>query len=465
MIKLPEIESTLSKSGDFMQPKSGSVDQGDLFRSRLDQILNRRHPLYRLADSIDWSVFDREFGSLYVENFGRPGLPIRLLVGLHYLKHAFNVSDEAVVAQFIENGYWQYFCGFEYFQHEFPLDPTTLVKWRKRIGPKGMEKLLQGTIETAKSKEYVTEKHLERVNVDTTVQEKAIAFPTDARLYHKARRILVRLAKRAGIDLRQTYERLGKRAFIMQGRYSHARQTKRAKREQKKLRLYLGRVIRDIERKCPEPEGLLAIMLERAKQIFGQKRNDSDKLYSMQAPEVECIAKGKAHKKYEFGCKVSLVSTSKDSWIVGVQAIHGNPYDGHTLKESLDQAEVITGWRPEHAYCDKGYKGAPAVLDETAIHLANKKKKSMTASEWKWYRRRSGIEPIIGHTKHDHRMDRNYLKGEEGDKINAILAGCGFNIRKLLRAILLWLFKERFRGISIDITTLIERFDQQYQPT
>jgi len=220
MIKSPGIESTLSKLGDFMQPKSGISEQGDLFRSRLDQILNRRHPLYRLADSIDWSVFDREFGPLYVDNIGRPGLPIRLLVGLHYLKHAFNVSDETVVDQFIENGYWQYFCGFEYFQHEFSLDPTTLVKWRKRIGPKGMEKLLKATVETAKSKEYVTEKHLERVNVDTTVQEKAIAFPTDARLYHKARRILVKLAKRQGIDLRQTYERLGKKALIMQGRYS-----------------------------------------------------------------------------------------------------------------------------------------------------------------------------------------------------------------------------------------------------
>ncbi len=447
-----------------MQPKSGFSDQGDLFRSQLDQILNRRHPLCRLADSIDWSLFDREFGSLYVENFGRPGLPIRLLVGLHYLKHAYNVSDEAVVERFLENPYWQYFCGFEYFQHEFPLDPTTLVKWRKRIGPKGMEKLLQVTIETAKSKEYVTEKHLERVNVDTTVQEKAVAFPTDARLYHKARRILVRLAKREGIDLRQTYERLGKRAFIMQGRYSHARQTNRAKREQRRLRLYLGRVIRDIERKCQAPDTLLATMLERAKQVFGQKRNDSNKLYSMQAPEVECIAKGKVHKKYEFGCKVSLVSTSKDSWIVGIQAIHGNPYDGHTLKESLEQAQAITGWRPQHAYCDKGYKGNPAVLGNTEIHLANKKKKTMKASEWKWYRRRSGIEPIIGHTKQDHRMDRNYLKGEEGDKINAILAGCGFNIRKLLRAILFWLFKERFRGINTDLVTLVERFSRQFQP-
>ncbi|MBE2887409.1 IS5 family transposase [Geobacter anodireducens] len=446
-----------------MKPKTSATGQEDLFRSRLDQILNNRHPLFRLANTIDWSVFDKEFGPLYVAKAGRPGLPIRLLVGLHYLKHAYNVSDETVVAQFIENGYWQYFCGFEHFQHQFPLDPTTLVKWRKRIGPQGMEKLLQVTIETAKGKEYVTEKDLDRVNVDTTVQEKAIAFPTDARLYHKARRILVRLAKRGGIELRQSYERLGKRAFIMQGRYSHARQAKRAKREQKRLRLFLGRVIRDIERKCEAPAPLLATMLERAKRIFGQKRNDTNKLYSMQAPEVECIAKGKAHKKYEFGCKVSLVSTSENSWIVGVQAVHGNPYDGHTLKDALDQAQAISGWRPQHAYCDKGYKGAPTTLANTEIHLANKKEKSMKASAWKWYRRRSGIEPIIGHVKQDHRMDRNYLKGEEGDKINAILAGCGFNIRKLLRAILLWLFKERFRGINLNLMDLLECFPRRVQ--
>lgn len=430
-----------------MQPKTTVSDQGDLFRSRLDQILNRRHSLFRLADSIDWSFFEREFGSLYTENFGRPGLPIRLLVGLHYLKHAYNVSDESVVDQFLENPYWQYFCGFEYFQHEFPLDPTTLVKWRKRIGSKGMEKLLQGTIETAKRKGHVTEKHLERVNVDTTVQEKAIAYPTDSRLYHKARRILVRLAKRAGIDLRQSYERLSKRAFIMQGRYSHARQMNRANREQKRLRVFLGRVVRDIRRKCSAPEGLLATMLDRSERILRQQRNDKNKLYSLQAPEVECIAKGKAHKKYEFGCKVSLISTSRDSWIIGVQAVHGNPYDGHTLKEALKQAQVITGWQPEHAYCDKGYKGVPKILGQTGVHLANQKKRSMKPREWAWYKRRSAIEPIIGHMKSDHRMDRNYLKGEEGDKINAILAGCGFNIRKLLRAILLWLFKERFRQL------------------
>jgi len=192
-----------------------------------------------------------------VENFGRPGLPIRLVVGLHYLKYASNESDESVVERFLENPYWQYFCGLEYFEHEVPLDPSSLVRWRRRVGSEGMEKLLKETVETAKRGRFLKARHLERVNVDTTVREKEVAFPTDARLYHKMRRVLVRVAKREGIALRQSFERLSKRALQMQGRYSHARQMKRAKRETKKLRVYLGRVLRDIERKCSKPGEVL----------------------------------------------------------------------------------------------------------------------------------------------------------------------------------------------------------------
>ena len=426
-----------------MQPKPSVSDQGDLFRSRLDQMLDRQHSLFRLADQIDWSFFEREFGPLYSVKMGRPGVPIRLLVGLHYLKHAFNESDESVVARFVENPYWQYFCGFEFFQHRFPLDPTTLVKWRKRIGSKGTEKLLQATIETALRKEYITKQSLERVNVDTTVQEKAITFPTDARLYHKARVMLVKLAKERGIQLRQSYERLGIKAYIKQGRYRHARQMKRAKKELKRLKVYLGRVIRDLGRKVPAPDQIFTTMFERANKIFSQQVNDKNKLYSLHAPEVSCIAKGKSHKKYEFGCKVSIVSTSRDNWVIGMQAKDGNPYDGHTLKEALEQAVQITGITPGNAYCDKGYKGAPKELNGTTVHLANKRKNSMKPKEWAWYKRRSAIEPIIGHLKSDNRMDRNYLKGREGDKINAILAGCGYNLRKLLKLLLFWLVKER----------------------
>ncbi len=283
---------------------------------------------------------------------------------------------------------------------------------------------------------------MERVNVDTTVQEKAIAFPTDSRLYHKARVLLVKAAKKRNIPLRQSYVRLGKRALIMNGRYAHARQMRRAKKEQKKLKNYLGRVYRNILRNCPEPDEELSILLTKARRILLQQRSDKNKLYSLHAPEVECIAKGKAHKKYEFGCKVSVVTTSEDNWIVGVEALHDNPFDGHTLKGALKQMKRVVGWNAQSAYVDKGYKGNPKKLGDTTIHLANRSKKSMKPSEWRWFKRRNAIEPVIGHMKNDNRMDRNYLSGTDGDKMNAILAACGFNLRKLLRAIFWLIVKE-----------------------
>jgi IS5 family transposase len=433
-----------------MRPKDISFEEshGDLFRSSLEQILNKKHPLYVLANKIDWGRFDKSYGVLFVQNQGRPGLPTRLVVGLHYLKHAYNESDESVVARLLENPYWQYFCGFKQFQHDLPIDPSSLTRWRKRLGPDKIEELLAATIETAQEKKLLTEKHVERVNVDTTVQEKAVAFPTDARLYHKARHALVKLAKAMHIDLRQNYERTGRKIFIKQSRYASAGQHNRAKKATKKLKTILGCVIRDIQRKCPNPEALLVKALNTARKIFSQKRNDKNKVYSVHAPEVECIAKGKVHKKYEFGCKVAMVSSSKDNWILAIDAVHGNPFDGHTLKDSLNQVKQITGWQPLHAYCDRGYRGAAKEITDTEVHLAGKKKKSMKASLWKWYARRSAIEPIFGHLKSDNRLEQNHLQGKDGDRINAILSGCGFNLRKLIRAFFLsffrWLFGRYF---------------------
>ncbi len=435
---------------------------GDLFRARLEQILDHEHELYRLAGAIRWEAFDEAFGALYVENKGRPGLATRLMVGVHYLKHAFDESDESVVAKLLENPYWQYFCGFAYFQHQLALNPSSMTRWRQRVGPEGVEKLLAQTVETAKRGKVLDKSHVERVNVDTTVQEKAIAFPTDARLYDKARRALVRAAHSRGIELRQSYPRLGKRALVMQGRYAHARQLLRAKRETKKLKTYLGRVIRDLRRKCPAGDPQMGRLLERAERIHRQRRQDTGKLYSMHAPEVECIAKGKAHKKYEFGCKVSVATTSKDNWIVGVQALPGNPYDGHTLQDALAQVEAITGWKVGTAFCDRGYQGNPKNLGETAVHLCKGRKKSMTRTAWNWVKRRAAVEPIIGHLKADHRMARNHLKGAVGDRMNAVLAGCGFNIRKLLRelywVILRWLSgaapsENAATGMTMDLLT------------
>ncbi len=418
-----------------MHPKSHK-NSLNLFQSRLEQIINMNHPLIKLSRELDWSVFEAEFGAYYSEGQGRPAKPIRLMVGIHYLKYAFDESDESVVERFLENPYWQNFCGFEYFQHEFPLDPTTLVKWRKRVGFEKMEVLLKETVETARRGKFLKKRHLERVNVDTTVQEKAIAFPTDAGLRYKMLLKLVEASKVRGIKLRQTYVRLGKFALVKQGYYRRANQHRRANKMTKKLKTYLGRVVRDIHRKAGKLDAELADLLSKAALLLAQKRQSKNKLYSIHAPEVECIAKGKAHKKYEFGCKVGVVSTSRGNWIVGTRAFHGNPYDGHTLKDSLAQVEDMTGVAPKHVHADKGYRGhgynGPATVEITGSGTRKK-------SRWErlWRRRRAAIEPVISHAKHDNRMNRNHLKGTDGDHINAVLSACGYNMRKLIKAFFL----------------------------
>jgi IS5 family transposase len=372
-------------------------------------LLAHEHPLYQLAEAIDWTRFEADLGALYTEDVGRPGLPTRLMVGLHYLKYLFDESDETVVAKFVENPYWQHFCGCFYFEHELPCHPTSLVKWRRRLGAAGVEKLLTETLSTAKREGALREREIKRVNVDTTVQEKAIAFPTDARLYHKARRALVRMAGSAGIPLRQTYVRLGQQALARQGRYAHARQMKRARRETQRLRQYLGRVIRDIRRKCPRPTPALKSLLERSERILRQQRHDSPKLYSVHVPEVECIAKGKAHRPYEFGCKVAVVTTSKSNWVVGIDAVHENPYDGATLSPALKQIDRVTAVRPEEAFVDRGFKGATHHPAGVAVYLSGRQRLTRTLKAL--LRRRSAIEPVIGHLKQEHGMGRNHLLG------------------------------------------------------
>ena len=328
-----------------------SPSNTDLALSALARQLNLSHPLVQLAESIDWPSFEEKFGRVAKASGGRPALPTRLMVGLHYLKALYAESDESVVSKWVENPYWQHFCGEEVFQHELPCHPTSLVKWRKQIGTEGFEQLLGQIIQTAMRTTAMHPKEIERVNVDTTVQEKAVAFPTDARLYHHARKTLVRAARKRGVKLRQSYVRVGKYAFFKQSRYRVARQLKRARKYTRKLRTYLGRVIRDIERKLPQPDSDMAVLLSRSKQIEQQQRSDSNKLYSMHAPEVECIAKGKVHKRYEFGCKVVLATTSISNWIVGVAAIHGNPYDGATLSHVIQQTRQLTGIAPATSTC------------------------------------------------------------------------------------------------------------------
>jgi IS5 family transposase len=411
------------------------------FSTRLTDILDPGHPLFRLADQIEWDRFDAAFEPMFCVDNGAPAIRTRLVVGLHYLKHAFNVSDEDVVARWVENPYWQYFCGEEYFQHEFPIHPTSLTKWRNRIKSKGLETLLEETIRAGLKLKAVTKREVQTVVADTTVQEKAVAFPTDARLYHKARLTLVRAARQAGLVLRQSYVRTGKRAFITYHRYTAAGQYNRAKKPLKQLKTYLGRVIRDVERKLaqnPKPAEAIRDILDRAKRIYTQERHASHKLYSVHAPETECIAKGKIHKKYEFGCKVGLVTPARRSFVLGIQAFHGNPYDGHTLNKSLVQAERLSGVKITRALVDLGYRGHD-YTGSALVHLVGRGLKKLTRPLRRLFKRRSSIEPVIGHAKSECRLDRNYLKGQEGDRMNAILVGCGYNLRRLLRHLLFWL--------------------------
>lgn len=397
----------------------------------LKEFLNPAHPLYRLAEVLNWTQFARQFGQYYAEGMGRPALATRLVVGLHYLKHRYNVSDEVVVASWVENPYWQYFCGVEYFTHEFPCDPTSLVKWRQRVGAAGIEKLLKESLAAAQREAVLPPTEVKRVTVDTTVQEKAIAFPTDARLYDKARHALVRVAQSCNFKLRQSYVRLGKRALVSQGRYGAARQFKRARRETRKLRTYLGRVLRNVERGGQKLSAKQVQIMSVARRILAQRRTDHGKVYSVHAPEVECIAKGKVRKHYEFGCKVRIVTTLRQSWIVGIDAEHGNPDDGATLKPALAQVQRLTGVRPQEAFVDKGFRGQGHHPKAVAVYISGRR--NLTPQLGKLLKRRSAIAPVIGHTKHDHGMAKNYLLGKVGDRINALLSGCAWNLKKLWR--------------------------------
>jgi transposase, IS5 family len=433
---LPSFGSFVPETWQKMKPKAASP-QCELFGARLSELLNPEHPLYLLAEQIDWSRLEAAIDNCYAEELGRPGVNTRLMVGLLYLKHAYDESDESVVARWVENPYWQFFCGLSYMQHELPIDPSSLSKWRKRVGPERLEKLLEATIHAALSMKALRPQELEQVNVDTTVQEKAIAFPTDARLYHKMRVALVRGATALGITLRQTYRFQGKKLLARQGRYAHARQLKRAAKMTRQLKTILGRVVRDIERKAgaklsSSSHQSLVERLAMAKRLLAQTRTSKHKLYSVHAPEVECICKGKVHKRYEFGCKMRVATTSRRNWIVAAGALHGNPYDGHTLAGTIEQVERLTGRTPEHVMVDQGYRGHD-YTGAAIVHVVRSIPRRAKRAMQRLLRRRAAIEPTIGHMKSGNRLNRNYLTGQIGDKINAVLAAAGYNLRKLLR--------------------------------
>jgi transposase, IS5 family len=413
----------------------------DLFRSRLDQVINMDHALVKLARTIDWRFLEKKFSAVYKDGAGQPPLPTRLMAGLAILKHTYNLSDEVVCELWLENPYYQYFCGEEFFQHRLPLDRSSMTNWRNRMGEERLQALLQESLAVATRTGAMKPGDLARVIVDTTVQPKNITFPTDAKLLNRAREKLVKLAKKLGVELRQSYARVGKFALIQHQRYAHAKQFKRASRALRTLKTYLGRVIRDIARKIdsdPGREAAFAHLLSLARRVRAQERGQrGPKIYSLHAPEVECIGKGKAHKPYEFGVKVSVATTLKHSkggqFVAHAQALPGNPYDGHTLAEVIPAIEQLVGNTIERLHTDAGYRGHNAPPEYKFKIYTSKQKRRVTPAIKREMRRRAAVEPVIGHLKEDHRMDRNYLAHRHGDFNNAILAAVGYNFRRLIR--------------------------------
>ncbi|KAB2674919.1 IS5 family transposase [Brucella tritici] len=413
----------------------------ELFRSRLDQIIDPKHELVLLAQMIDWSFLEKHFGEVYGDKAGKPPLPTRLMTGLAIIKHTYNLSDEAVCARYLDSPYVQYFCGEEFFQHSLPFDRSSMTRWRQRMGEERIRTLLQESLSVAIKTGAMKPSDTREVIVDTTVQPKNVMFPTDAKLLHRALIRLLGLTRKAGLKLRQTYVRVAKFALIAQQRYAHAKQFKRAGKALRQLRTYLGRVMRDIERKISGNEELsqmFSVALHQARTVLAQQqRQKGGKIYSLHAPEVECIGKGKAHKPYEFGVKVSVATTLKRSkggqFALHAKALPGKPYDGHTLATVIPDIETTVGNELSLILADKGYRGHNAPDSHKFRIFTSGQRRRVTPAIKRQMKRRSAIEPVIGHCKNEHRMDRSYLAGKQGDAINAILAAVGYNFSLLLK--------------------------------
>jgi transposase, IS5 family len=396
------IRSLVPRAGSVpMRPKPPDpVEQVELFRARLDNLVDRRHPLVRLAGLIDWHCFEESFGALYTEGVGRPGLPTRLMVGLHLLKHMDGLSDEAVCARYLDSPYVQLFCGETYFQHVLPLDRSSMTRWRQRIGAERMEALLAESLAAARRGGAVEDKHLRRITVDTTVMPKAVTHPTDSKLLHRGIEWLARLARRHRVRLRQSYLRVAKHAKREAARLIHSGRPRQAERLVRRLRTWLGRLARDIARKVaadPAMQAIFAKPLALIGRLLRQRRDDrgSGKLYSLHAPEVECIGRGKARARFEFGVKVSLAATNARApggqFVVGARSLPGNPYDGHTLAAQIAQTERLTGLAVERVYVDRGYRGHDA--DRARVFIS-RQKRGLTPTIRRELRRRNAIEMV-----------------------------------------------------------------------
>jgi len=417
-----------------MKGKSPDTSQFNLYRQHLENLINPKHPLCKLAKRIPWDELEDHFENLYHQT-GRPAKPIRLMLSLLILKQLYDLSDETIVERWVENPYFQFFSGESVFQWHFPCHPTDLVYFRKRIGEEGVEKILKVSI--ALHGKRAMEKE---VLVDTTVQEKNITFPTDTKLYKRIIEHCVAIAEKEAIELRQSYRRTTKKLMLAQRFRRHPKNRKKARAAQRKLKTIAGRLLRELERKLPASSlGRYSEQMLIFQRILQQKKNSTNKIYSIHEPQVYCISKGKDHKKYEYGSKASIAVTKNSGIIVGAVHFSKNIYDGHTLPETLKQSTELVGRRPQVAICDRGFRGK-AFVDGTKIVIPKAPGKRSTNYQKqkarKRFRRRAGIEPIIGHLKSDYRLMRNYLKGSLGDSINLMLSAAAFNFRKLLRQLL-----------------------------
>lgn len=425
---------------------SSAPVQSDLFKVMLSDLVAKGHELVLLRDAIDWKRFEDVLAPAYCSDNGRPSIPVRMMAGLTFLKYMFAMSDQDVLDNWCENPYWQYFCGGVFFEHEPPTDQATMSRWRSRSGETGAKEMVMETLASAVRNKIAKKKDFERVNIDTTVEEKNIRFPTDARTLDRARERVVSVGKKLGIKFNRNYVRKGKKMLRKHSGYVKAKQFNRASNAVRAMKQYLANVANDAEEaiKSIVPQnaremGLIEQMrglLDISRKLIAQDKDTpgKDRIYSVHEPQVECIAKGKVHKRYEFGVKAGYVTASRTNWVLGAMAFPGNPYDGNTLSKMLSEAEKISGVKPLYAYCDLGYRGHD-YKGECDVEVVNRFRKRKPRSVLRWWKRRSAIEPVIGHIKRDHYMERNMLGGELGDKINAILSAVGFNLVKLMKGL------------------------------
>lgn len=408
------------------------------FYSTFEEQLNHSHPLYKLSQAIRWSFFEETFSKHYSARHGKPAKPIRLMVSLLILKQLRNLSDESVVEQWAENSYYQFFSGEACFCCKEPCVPTELVEFRKRIGPQGVELIFKESIRV--NGDDADDNNL---SGDTTIQEKNITYPTDDKLYKKIIEECRSVAGEQGIELRQSYSRTVKKLSIIQRFKKNRNGAKPARKASKKIKTIAGVLVRELQRKLSADElSKYAGKLELFERILLQKRSDSNKIYSIHEPHVKCYSKGKEHKRYEFGSKVSILVTQRTGVIVGALNFNSTEHDSRTLPSAIDQYNRLTGHMPENIFLDRGYAG-PKKIGGTTICIP-RPDKNMTKAKRKRHGRRAAIEPVIGHLKKDHRMTRNYLKGIIGGQVNVMLAAAAMNFKRVMN-----LWKQRLNNWAI----------------